>query len=94
MHIQRLIIGDSVLDKIWSKHNVPEREVFQVFENDEEQIVIRRSQRVTGAYVAFGCTFAGRYLAIPFKLEPGGVARVLTARDMTPAERRGYRSTR
>jgi len=34
MHIQRLTISDSVLDKIWSKHNVSEREVFQVFENN------------------------------------------------------------
>ena len=43
-----------------------------------------------GRYLAYGRTTAGRYLFIVLRARGGGLARVITARDMTDAERRFY----
>ena len=91
MYIRAVDISESVADKIAAKHAVSEREVYQVFENDEEPLVVRHSQKVRGTYVAYGCTFGGRYLVIPFELLDDQTARVLTAREMTGSERQLYR---
>lgn len=44
-----------------------------------------------GRYLAYGPTADGRWLFVVFVLRPRGVARVVTARDMTLHERRAYR---
>jgi uncharacterized DUF497 family protein len=54
--------------------------------------VFRRTKR--GHYTAFGRTLAGRLLVIVFAVEGGGVARVITGWDMSPAERRYYQRHR
>lgn len=43
-----------------------------------------------GRYLAYGRTSAGRYLLIVLRSLGGGIARVITARDMTQPERRFY----
>ena len=43
-----------------------------------------------GRYLAYGRTAAGRYLVIVLHAHGGGIARVVTARDMTERERRFY----
>ena len=43
-----------------------------------------------GRYLAYGRTAAGRYLVIVLHARGGGLARVITARDMTERERRFY----
>ncbi len=51
--------------------------------------LFRRARKSLKA--VFGRTDAGRYLFVVFVVKPGGVVRVVTAHDMTAAERRYYR---
>ena len=44
-----------------------------------------------GKYLAYGQTDAGRYLVVVLALKADDRLRVVTARDMTPAEKRRYR---
>ncbi len=77
-------------DKIWSKHSVSEEEVYEVFENDDAAVKIRRSERVRGSYLVYGRTEAGRYLVVALFPKGKGRVNVATARDMTDAERQRY----
>ena len=47
-----------------------------------------------GRYLAYGRTSAGRSLLIVIRALEGGVARIITARDMTQRERRLYQGRR
>ena len=47
-----------------------------------------------GAYLLFGQSDDGRYLFVVVRYKGNGVARVITARDMTDAERRLSRNKR
>lgn len=47
-----------------------------------------------GRLAAYGQTDDGRYLTVIFHLKPGGVARVVTARDMNEWVRHYYRQRR
>ena len=44
-----------------------------------------------GRHLAYGRTADGRYLFIVLYARKGGVARIITARDMTDREQRFYR---
>jgi uncharacterized protein len=44
-----------------------------------------------GKYLAYGQTETGRYLVVVFAPKAGKRFRVVTARDMTPMEKRRYR---
>lgn len=44
-----------------------------------------------GKYIAYGQTDSGRYLTVVFAPKDRQRTRVITARDMTPAERRNIR---
>ena len=50
--------------------------------------VVRRGR--SGSYVVYGRAEAGRYLFVVARVLEGGVARIITARDMTQQERRFY----
>lgn len=91
MNIEHLHITDDVADKIARKHEVSVDEVYEVFWNDQDLLLIRRSSKVRGTYVALGRTFAGRYLMVAFRPRGRGVANILTARDMDHRERKLYR---
>lgn len=91
MNIKDLLFSEAVADKLWYKHNVTVDEVYELFLNDEDSLIIRRSQSVKGTYVAYGRTYAGRYLMAAFRLLEQGVAKIITSRDMDVAERRLYR---
>ena len=43
-----------------------------------------------GRYLAYGRTSEGRYLTIVITAKGGGVARIITVRDMTRRERQFY----
>jgi uncharacterized DUF497 family protein len=90
MEIADLRISERVADKIWSQHAVSEDEVREVFQNPDDPVQIRRSDKVSGSYVALGRTYAGRYLMVAFFPKEGGTANLATARDMTVSERRLY----
>ena len=50
---------------------------------------VRRGRE--GLYEVYGQTAAGRYLLVVLAYVGSGIGRVVTARDMTVAERRRYR---
>ncbi len=45
MDIRELVISEWVEDKIASKHGIIVAEIYEVFWNDEDPLLIRRSQR-------------------------------------------------
>ncbi|MGB9775901.1 MAG: BrnT family toxin [Anaerolineae bacterium] len=91
MKIAGLIWLADVVEKLLSKHNVHPQEVKEVFANRPHfRFVEKGHRRGENVYVALGQTNSGRYLAIFFVLKKGGQALILSARDMTRAERRLY----
>jgi len=82
---------DEFVDKIVRKHNVHPEEVDEVFSRDP---LIRRLEggNVKGEdlFIAFGTTYPGRYLAILFVQKSYKRALVISAREMTKAERKKY----
>ncbi len=91
MNITDLLVSEEIEDKLYIKHRVSVDELYEVIWNDEDELIIRHSQKVRGTYTAYGRTVAGRYLMIAFRLLEGGVAKILTARDMDTAECQLYR---
>lgn len=89
MEIQRVYISQSVAEKIARKHDVETTEVRDVFSNAYFRPKIYRSDRIPGAYVAYGRTLEGRYLMVAF-FRYDKQARVITARDLTTTERKRY----
>jgi len=78
-------------DKIISKHDVWPDEVEQVLLARPHVRFMERGHRPDeDLYAAFGQTESGRYLAVYFIPKQSGVALVVTARDMTPKEKRSY----
>jgi hypothetical protein len=66
-----------------AEHRVSSEEAEEVFSGRWKN---RKSRG--GLYTAFGQTFAGRYLLVVFAYKGQGLARVITARDMTDSERK------
>lgn len=79
------------VDKLWIKHHVKPREVYQVFDHDP-RIFFDEKGDVSGedVYAALGQTFGGRYLVVFFIYKKNQVALVTSARDMAGKERRRY----
>jgi len=69
-----------------ANHGVEPFEAEQILANAH---LIRKADR--GKYVAYGQTFAGRYLMVVFARKEQGRIRIVTARDMTPSEKRNLR---
>ena len=88
MKITGVSISKEIEKKLNTKHNVQEWEVKEVFFNTEASLLVRKSQ---SKYAAYGCTYAGRYLLVGFKILKDGIVEVRTARDMTAGERKLYR---
>ena len=87
MYFAEIECSYAVADKLATKHGVEVREV-------EEAVVgagayVKRG--AGGLYHVWGRSDAGRYLAIVVRNLGGGQARLVTARDMTPRERRRHR---
>ncbi|MEK7382941.1 MAG: BrnT family toxin [Elusimicrobiota bacterium] len=71
---------------IWSRHQATPREV-------EEAVFhagLTLRGRGKGVYEVYGRTEAGRFLMVAVRHLGRGEARVITARDMSHAERRRY----
>ena len=82
----RFRVSAAVADKLAAKHAVTLAEVAEVFEDDG----LRTFRGREGLYEAYGRTAAGRYLLVIFKPEDNAY-RLVTAREMTHAERRRFR---
>jgi len=67
-----------------ARHNVTPDEAEEVFLG----ALFRKGRE--GKLLVYGVTDSGRFLLVVAALKPGGVIRVVTARDMTQSERRYY----
>jgi len=95
MELNDVIWLDDIVEKIKAKHNVATWEVEEVLlRNPEFRCGGKGRRRGEDLYYALGQTDAGRYLFIVFILKRGAQALVLSARDMTRRETRGYRKRR
>lgn len=68
------------------RHQFTPDEVEEVFVGDHK---IRRARQKL--YIALGNTLDGRSAFVVFRRQPGGIVRVVTARDMDDSERRLFR---
>lgn len=73
------------IDHIWKHHVEPE----EVEETIEARHVFRRGRG--GTHYVLGRNESGRYLFIVLARKPSRNYRVITARDMTTAERQWFR---
>ncbi|MBS3919135.1 MAG: BrnT family toxin [Deltaproteobacteria bacterium] len=91
MRIQGIIWLDDVIDKLAAKHNVRQNEILEVFSNQPYFRFVEKGHRSgENVYAALGQTKNGRYLIVFFIYKKDGRAIILSARNMTPSERRRY----
>ena len=74
---------DRNIDHI-ARHNITPDEAEETFLN----ALFRKGRE--GRLLVYGVTDPGRYIFMAAALKPGGIVRVITARDMTKSERRYY----
>jgi len=86
VEIRWLVWDRQIIYKLKKKHSIEPEEVEEALFQGNPHI---RSFR--GVYHAYGQTGAGRYLFIVFVPLGKKRARIITARDMTPGERRLFR---
>ena len=91
MKIRGIIWLEDVVRKLVTKHGVFQDEVREVLNGSRHfRFVERGHRRGENVYAALGRTEAGRYLTVFFVHKKGGQALILSARDMTSAERKSY----
>jgi len=91
MKIRGIVWLDSIVEKINTKHGVSQEEVRQVLRGRAILRFVEKGYRQgEDVYAALGRTRAGRYLVVFFVHKADWRILILTARDMTIAERRHY----
>lgn len=91
MKVTGLIWFEDIIEKLAQKHHVQQQEVREVFADLPKFRFAEKGHRPDeDVYAAFGRTDAGRYLTIFFVCKKDKRALILSARDMTHAERRRY----
>jgi len=89
--INGIIWLDSVIEKISIKHGVSCEEIRQILQKRTMFRFIEKGHRTNeNVYAALGQTEAGRYMIVFFIYKSDHRILILTARDMTVAERRRY----
>jgi len=82
---------NEIVKKITQKHNVQQDEVREVFDNPPRFRFVEKGHKPEeNVYAALGRTNTGRYLIIFFIYKKDRFALIISARDMTHAERRRY----
>lgn len=91
MFIDDVVWLPAIVDKLLYKHTVTQNEVEEVFLG-RPRFRFQEKGSVAGEdmYIAFGQTESGRFLIIFFIHKPGNRALIISARDMSTAERRQY----
>ena len=91
MKIEKIIWLDEIIEKLLVKHDVTQSEVIQVITGGPAfRFVENGFRKDEDIYSAMGRSVAGRFLAVFFVYKKGGVALIISARDMTKGERRKY----
>jgi uncharacterized DUF497 family protein len=94
LKIKGIIWLDEILEKLIRKHNVQQREVREVLTNKPRFRFVEKGHRSgENVYAAMGQTQGGRYLIVFFVYKTDKRALILSARDMTKAERSLYEAT-
>ena len=87
MRIVTLKCDEEAEEHIWTRHHVAVVEIEQAAHN--HALIVRGRGR--GLYEVYGRTDAGRLLMIAVRCLSQGAAKVITAREMSGAERRRFR---
>jgi uncharacterized DUF497 family protein len=91
LQVNEIIWLDTIVEKLWRKHRVDTHEVAEIFRHRPLIRLMEKGHRKgEDLYLALGKGDAGRYLSVFFVLKTGKKALVVSARDMTPRERRRY----
>ena len=91
LRINGIIWLDSVIEKISAKHRVSREEVCHVLLGRAKFRFVEKGHRPgESVYAALGRNKAGRYLIVFFIYKSDHRILILTARDMTVAERKRY----
>lgn len=91
MYIDRFIWPPAIVEKLAAKHGVTPAEVESVFWG-RPRFRFHEKGRVRGEdmYTALGQATSGRYLIVFFLLKSGGIALIVSAREMTDTERKRF----
>lgn len=91
MEISRIIWLEDIVEKLLWKHNVKEIEIIEVFENQPLFYYKEKGYKPgEDVYAAFGRTTTERFLSVFFIYTEDKRAIIVSARDMTPKERKKY----
>ena len=91
MKIKGFIWFQEILEKLERKHHVRQEEVREVFASRPKFRLVEKGHHAgENVYAALGRTNAGRLLIVFFVYKKDKGALILSARDMTPAERKKY----
>ncbi len=91
MKISGFVWLEEIVQKLIWKHSVETEEVRETFLNNPKFRFVEKGHRKDeNVYAALGQTDAGRYLICFFVYKNDSRALVLSARDMTGAERKRY----
>jgi len=91
LNISGIIWLREIVEKINRKHRVEQEEVREILRGSSHfRFVEKGHQRGENVYSAMGQTSAGRYLIVFFVHKKNRQALILSAREMTDSERKGY----
>jgi uncharacterized DUF497 family protein len=91
LKVHEIIWLDDIVDKLRRKHGVETYEVVELFRQSPYIRFMEKGHRKgEDLYLALGQTDSGRYLSVFFVVKPGKRALVVSARGMTPRERKRY----
>ena len=91
MNITGIIWLEDIVEKLAWKHHVEQHEVVEVLQRSPKFRLVETGHREgENVYSASGQTDAGRYLVVFFVYKRNKQALIVSARDMSRAERRLY----
>jgi hypothetical protein len=91
LKISGLIWLQEIIEKIIVKHSVSQDEIKEILVNSAHFRFVEKGYRPgENVYASLGQTDSGRYLVVFFIYKKDHRALILSARDMTPAERKRY----
>lgn len=91
LKISDIVWLDEIVDKLAQKHNLEPEEIVEVLQSKPSFRYVEKGHRKgEDVYSAMGQTGSGRYLIVFFVLKKTGQALVVSARNMTNAEKKRY----